>query len=273
MSYVLRWQEAMVDHTGNMPKRMIDDGAEEAFWKTHLQKRKQTEPDPYAHDVYRGIAKLVHKEDTVLEIGPGWGNYTFSLARDVEHVTCVDSAEAIIQSLEKRAEQEGYYNMSFLHKKWEEATLVPQHDVVFGFNCYYRMFQITEALLKMNRTAKRLAIVGMNTGPEKPHYMELHRRGFTISLRKRDYIDLLNILFELGIRANCTLIPLQSTKLYGSFDEALNDNVTKIVSLDHTKLDEVADVLRSHLVEENGGYRYTYHFHAALLHWTPVKGI
>lgn len=74
------------------------------------------------------------------------------------------------------------------------------------------MSEIGHTLLKMNDSAARLAIVGMTTGPEKPHYMELKQRGYTINLRRRDYIHILNVLYQLGILADCKIVKLKSKK-------------------------------------------------------------
>jgi hypothetical protein len=260
----------MKDHNGNMPKRMIDDEVEEAFWSSMLEKKKQQKPDPYAQVVQRELLSLLNGDDHVLEIGPGWGNYTFSIADNVQTLTCIDSSKSIVQFLESQAAAKNVHNMKLIHGKWESEKQIEKYSVVFGFNCYYRMFDIGKALLKMNESAQRLAIVGMTTGPEKPHYMDLHKKGYKINLRHRDYIHLLNVLYQLGIMANCKIVKLQSKKSYLSYEELIQDNTTKILDTNYNG-DEVETVINRYVSEKDGKYEYIYPFHAALLYWNPIN--
>jgi protein-L-isoaspartate O-methyltransferase len=267
--YVDLWKRSMTDHNGNLPKRMIDDEVEEAFWSSMLEKKKQQKPDPYAKVVQRELLSLLNNDDHVLEIGPGWGNYTFAIADNVQTLTCIDSSKSIVQFLESQAVTKNVHNMKLIHGKWESEKEIGKYDVVFGFNCYYRMFEIEQALLKMNESAHRLAIVGMTTGPEKPHYMELHNKGYKINLRRRDYIHILNVLYQLGIIANCKIVKLESKKIYSSYQELIQDNTTKILDA-HYNNAEVETVINRHVSEKNGKYEYIYPFHAALIYWNPI---
>lgn len=267
--YIELWKESMVDHKGNIPKRLKDDQAEEAFWSSMLEKKKRHKQDPYAQSVLQELLPLLNSDDHVLEIGPGWGNYTFTIAEQVQKLTCLDSSKSIVQFLEERAAAKGVCNMQLIHKRWENEKARETYDVVFGFNCYYRMYDIGKALLKMNEAAKRLVIAGMTTGPEKPHYMELQQMGYTINLRRRDYIHILNVLYQLGIVANCKIVKLQSKKSYSSYEELLRDNTTKILDT-HYNGREVESVINKYVVEKDGTYEYVYPFHAALMYWNPV---
>lgn len=170
--YIRLWKESMKDHDGNIPKRLKDDQAEEAFWSSMLERKKQHIPDPYAQVVERELLPLLNIDDHVLEIGPGWGNYTFAIADKVRKLTCIDSSKSIVQFLESQAAAKGVHNMQLIHEKWESEEEREKYDVVFGFNCYYRMHDIGKTLLKMNKSANRLVIAGMTTGPKKA---SLHR--------------------------------------------------------------------------------------------------
>ncbi|MFF2498367.1 hypothetical protein [Peribacillus sp. NPDC058075] len=94
--YIELWRKSMVDHYGKMPNRLKDDAAEEAFWSSKVAGKKQHKADPYAKHVQRELLPLLNREDHVLEIGPGWGNYTFDIAKEVRKLTCIDSSKSII---------------------------------------------------------------------------------------------------------------------------------------------------------------------------------
>ncbi|CAH0156356.1 Ribosomal RNA small subunit methyltransferase A [Peribacillus sp. Bi96] len=266
--YIELWRQAMVDHTGKIPNRLKDDAAEEAFWSSRVAGKKQHEPDPYAKLVQQELMALLKTDDHVLEIGPGWGNYTFDIAKEVKKITCMDSSKSIISFLKSQANVKGFENMELIHDKWESETKRDKYDVVFGFNCYYRMKEIGHTLLKMNESATRLVIVGMTTGPEKPHYMELKQRGYTINVRKRDYIHILNVLYQLGILADCKIVKLKSKKIYSTYEELYRENTTKILDEDFSH-DEVKTILDKYVEEKDGVFEYEYPFHAALMYWNP----
>ncbi|CRK84680.1 methyltransferase domain-containing protein [Neobacillus massiliamazoniensis] len=266
--YIELWKETMIDHNGNIPKRLIDDQTEEAFWSSMVERKKWHKPDPYAQVVQQELLPLLNSDDHVLEIGPGWGNYTFAIANKVQKLTCIDSSKSIVQFLESQAIVKGLCNMELIYDKWESEKEREKYDVVFGFNCYYRMYDIGKALLKMNESANRLVIAGMTTGPEKPHYMELHQMGYKINLRRRDYIHILNVLYQLGILANCKIVKLQSRKSYTSYEQLIRENTTKILD-EHYNGYEVETVINKYVLEHDGTYEYVYPFNAALIYWNP----
>ncbi|MDQ7863468.1 methyltransferase domain-containing protein [Peribacillus frigoritolerans] len=166
--YIELRKQAMTDHTGKMPNRLKDDAAEEAFWGFQgCSEKNNTKRTLMQKIVQQELLALLKQDDHVLEIGPGWGNYTFDIAKEVRKLTCIDSSKSIISFLESQANEKGFENMELIHDKWESDNKKVKYDVVFGFNCYYRMSEIGHTLLKMNDSAARLAIVGMTTGPEK----------------------------------------------------------------------------------------------------------
>lgn len=53
------------------------------------------------------------------------------------------------------------------------------------------------------------------------------------------YIHILNVLYQLGIFAQCRLVKLQSKKAYPSFDVLLMDNVSKIADKQYEQRDVI----------------------------------
>ncbi|OKL35241.1 SAM-dependent methyltransferase [Domibacillus mangrovi] len=273
-NYIDLWKENMKEWDGTLSNRMIHDEAEEGFWHSFMEKKKQMGEDyinSYAYRIQEELLPLLHTDDRVVEIGPGWGNYTFCVAENVQHLTCVDSSQSVINFLRDESEKHQLNNISFINDKWEQISMQKSYDVVFGVNCFYRVSDIGEALLKINEVASRLAIVGMTSGPEKPHYVDLHReQGYSIKFRRRDYIHLQNILYQLGMMANCKIIEIPSVSTYSSYESLIRDNVSKILTKDYDK-QEVERALSQYVIEKDGKYEYPYTFHAALMYWKPVK--
>lgn len=176
IDYEALWQEGMKDWHGQMPERMVDDQLEEQFWAQSIKRKKNgTDRSLCCKDFSRNKKKNIQPEDSVLEIGPGWGNYTFPLAENVRQLTCVDSSDSILSYLQNCMQDQQH--VSYIHAKWESLAEneVAAHDIVIGVNCFYRMYEIKSALYQMNRLAKKRAIIGMTTGPIQPHYEILYK--------------------------------------------------------------------------------------------------
>ncbi len=272
VDYLRVWQEGMKDWDGQMPDRMTDDQAEEAFWSGFMkEKDKNDSVDLYAKKVQTAISYLVKPTDKVLEIGPGWGNYTFHLTESVQQVTCVDSSRSVLDFLQQSANRKEIKNLDFIHEKWEDFSPEPDSwDVVFGMNCFYRMYEIEKTIKLINQSASRLAIMGMTTGPLQPHYLELSRtHGYQLKFPRRDYILLQNILYEMGIYAHCQMIPLVKTYTYHSFDDLVERNLSQIreKAIDRSKVEAA---LKKYVIFDGDKYHYHHTFHAALLYWQPV---
>ncbi|WP_203364073.1 class I SAM-dependent methyltransferase [Bacillus sp. REN10] len=272
INFIELWQEGMKNWDGVLPERMIDDQLEESFWQQLIEKKTaEANEDPYAKKIQGFLETLILPEDKVLEIGPGWGNYTFFLADKANHVTCVDSSASVLTFLQHASKRKKLDNMQFIEGKWEEHTVSDQYDVVFGMNCFYRMYNIDKTIRNIQESTKRLAIIGMTSGPIQPHYLDLEKEyGYKIKYPRRDYIHLQNILYEMGIYANCKIIPLERTYQFHSFEELITKNKAKILSeyVDDRHLEKA---LEKYVTSANGTYQYKHDFQAALLYWEPQR--
>ncbi|WP_088102333.1 class I SAM-dependent methyltransferase [Halalkalibacter urbisdiaboli] len=264
------WQEGMKDAHGRIPSRMLNDNEEEEFWKRHLTKKSFEQPvDDYAHQLANHLMSYIKSTDSVLEIGPGWGNYTFALANKAKSITCVEPSESCIRFLQTISEQNDQ-SLSFIQSKWEDYDNEEKVDVVVGINCFYRMFEIKKALKRMNETATRKAIIGMTTAPMRPHYVDLEREyGCRLNYPKRDYVHLFHLLYELGIYANCQMVPLVKTYTFSSREELIEKNKVKFVD-NQIESQKVEKALLPYIKEKDGLYHYTHRFYGALIDWTPT---
>lgn len=260
------WQEGMLDWQGNMPKRMVDDTLEEAFWQQAIEKKKDRQVDPYAEIIFHEIKRHINPTDSVIEIGPGWGNYTFSLADYARQLTCVDSSESILAYLKQNMSRDK--DVRFVHAKWEEAQL-EQHDVIVGVNCFYRIYHMLDTLKKMSALAKKRVIIGVTTGPIQPHYNILHDKfGYEVKYPRRDYIEILNMLYQLGIFANCSIIPLERVYHYETLEQLIAAQSKKILCK-HYEVSHVEESLRPFVEQTEQGYAYSTPFYAAIISWDP----
>lgn len=272
MDFKQLWIEGMRNWEGELPERMADDAKEEAFWETFIPRKNNT-LDDYAADIRSELLRFIEPTDHVLEIGPGWGNYTFAAAEKAAELTCVDSSRSVLDYLQAETERKGLHHTNFIHAKWEAYEPAERYDVVFGINCYYRMQEIDRALLHMNNAAKRWAVIGLTSGPEKPHLWEIHRQlGHRVKFQRRDYIYLTNLLYELGIDVNCKILELERIYRYDSEEQLIKDNLGAILDVGYDRKAAEA-ILRQFVTEEDGRFLYPHRFKAALLYWKPEHSI
>ncbi|MFJ8235660.1 rRNA adenine N-6-methyltransferase family protein [Ureibacillus sp. NPDC094379] len=264
------WQEGMHDWHGKMPERMENDVLEEAFWQQSIAKKIIRQTDEHAKPTFEAIQHYISPEDEVLEIGPGWGNYTFPLQAIAKKVTCVDSSEAVLDYLNMCFQDE--QNVEYVHAKWELAD-VKAHDIVLGVNCFYRMYHMVDTLKKMNALAKKRAIIGMTTGPIQPHYEVLHNQfGYDIKYPRRDYIQIVNMLYQLGIFADCQMLKLERTYHYATKEQLISAQSKKILT-EQFDPQHVEESLKPFIKVDTEGYHYTHTFYAAIISWKPVKEV
>ncbi|MCP3742038.1 class I SAM-dependent methyltransferase [Rossellomorea sp. BNER] len=264
------WKEGMLDWHGKIPERMVDDELEEAFWTQSMKKKTDKQTDDYAKRIYQKVKEHIPQNSSCIEIGPGWGNYTFPLSEDVKRLTLVDGSECVLAYLKQYFDSDA--PVQFVHSKWEEAQ-IEQHDVVIGVNCFYRMYEMKAALKKMNRLAKKRAIIGLTTGPIQPHYVILDERfGYDIKYPRRDYIMIVNMLYQLGVYADCELFKLERIYRYESLEQLYEAQCKKILSPEYDRA-HVKASLEPFIAMEDGQYVYRHPFYAAIISWEPVKSI
>ncbi|MBN6886715.1 methyltransferase family protein [Cytobacillus horneckiae] len=260
------WKEGMLDWHGNMPERMVNDELEEAFWAQSMQKKSYKQIDDYAKIIYEKIKQHIPQNASCIEIGPGWGNYTFPLSEDVQSLTLVDGSESVLSYLKQYFTNDAH--IQFVHSKWEEAQIEP-HDVVIGVNCFYRMYEMNAALKKMNMLAKKRAIIGLTTGPIQPHYIALEEQyGYDIKYPRRDYIAIVNMLYQLGIYADCEMLKLERVYRYETLEQLYEAQSKKVLS-PQFEMTHVKAALEGFITMEDGLFVYRHPFYAAIISWEP----
>lgn len=262
------WKQALCELDGSRSVRSCDDEAERAFWHDYFQNKKAYCQDKYSQpivDVVREILEDRHL-DTILEIGPGWGNYTFALAKMCRELTCVDISCDVLQFLQKTAVQQKAYNLNTICVKWEDAVLPQTYSAVFAYNCFYRMLDIKTCLKKIHRSAE-FHVIGMTSGPEQPFLRDFETElGLKINWQRFDYIYFTNILYTMGIDVNCRIIPVEKIYEYETLDEAVQRESKRILDSGYPQ-GKVREIISRYFLPKDGKFRFVHHFNAAVLFW------
>jgi len=210
----------------------------------------------------------VHPEDTVLEIGPGYGRLTIPLAKVVKKVTVVEPSKNMLSLLRENAERHGVYNISFVNMRWEEVDVgkdVAQHDVVLA-SFSLLMSDLKAALTKMDASAKKAVYLFLAADEWMPTEIQKILYGETLPITMSDHIIAYNLLYSMDIVANVAILSYEAKTSFANLQEAV-DHALKIYNIPSAKDVDLKEYLGKVLVEDAGRYIYTRNRKVALIWW------
>lgn len=263
-----RWRQRLRRPDGTLSQRTQNPEAERSFWKNRMASRA-LQPDAYAAVIYQKLKELAQKAgvETILEVGPGWGNYTFPLCRDFSQVTCVDSSPDNLAFL---AEQVARQNrqLETICAPWETAQ-APQRDLVFAYNCFYRMTEPELFLTKINYSATKLCVIGMNCPPELPWLPDLKEAELPVYYTCQGVEGLSDVLSSLGISHQKVDIPNRRTYRWKDKEALLKR--TEGFLLEPVSRERLWPMIHPYCSqEEDGSFSLSYEFPSQLLYWEPT---
>ncbi len=202
------------------------------------------------------IRAAVRPADSVLDVGAGAGRYTFAVAPLVAQVTAVEPSAGMRAALQQEATTRKLTNITVVPSRWEEAAIEP-HDIAFVSSVLYFVADAVPFLDKLDRSARRAcyifhrveeraAVLGpgwdelAGSRPPEPGFLDLH-----------------NLLFALGIRANTRILRTPADRWYKNIDEALEDARQLLGGdpTDHADDSRIRDFLAGALVQKERGLR------------------
>lgn len=294
LGYAIKdWRKAL-DKIKRQDIRIDNDDEEKKFWKRYIGRHIENEGfnvekfeaniDDYSGKIREKVLEILKdfKIETTLEIGPGWGNYTFDLAGLSREMTCLDLSEDNLEYIKTVADLKNVKNIKYINKKVEEAN-IDSYDLIFGYNCFYRMYDLDKVLEEIDKKSKKIAMIGMATGVE-PKYNNLFEEKLNLPMdwRENDYIYLTMILYSKGVDVNQIVIKNKRKYTFDSIESILKHESVRIdyktlpldlFSKNKTKEEEklyseIKDVLLQYYKYEDGKYVYEYEFNSMLLYWT-----
>lgn len=262
------WRMALHETDGSCSERSKNDAVEQQFWHHFFQNKKDSSPDSYSIPIASAVMEILgsKKPDTILKIGPGWGNYTFSLSSLCRELTCLDISSDVLEYLTNTAKKKNIQNIRTICSKWETAVLPQKYSVVFAYNCFYRMLDIRSCLEKIQQAAD-FHVIGMTSGPEQPYFKDVEQElGVSVNWHRFDYIYLTNILYQMGIDVNCKIVPLSRIYEYSSMDEVVEKECSRILDKQYDR-NRVREILSKYYKPIGDSLQFVHHFCGAILYW------
>lgn len=257
------WKKAMIESTWNNREKDLVE-----FWN---DKAKEFNKNIKKHNerAQRTISKLdFTSEDTMLDVGAGTGALSIPLAKIVKHITAVEPSKGMLDFFKENAEEDKLKNITYVNKKWEDIEVendLEKYDVVFA-SYSISMVDIKEALIKMNEVAKKSVYLFTFAGRDRDELAKkLYGKEFISS---PDYICIVNVLYQMGIKANVNISEEEYSYKYSNLDEAVNSAMQHYGK--NTSEDEkiIRKYFSENLVKKDGGLCSKKKAKTATIWWT-----
>ncbi len=167
------------------------------------------------------VENLLNNDSSLLDIGAGTGCFAIPLSKKVKKVTAIEPSESMIKVFKENIN--GHRNINIINKFWEEIENreIEKHDVVLAANSLYSMTPIIPLLDKMIANAKKfLCIIITSSSKLNSKLWNMFRDDVYIS--PPNYLDLYNVLYDMGIFADVKIITKKHYYFYNNFTELLN---------------------------------------------------
>lgn len=211
------WKETMGWNVEKPNDRKFNDEIEAAFWvKLAPQYTALYNLNDDTPEIAEKLKVLLGEGKTILEIGPGSGNFTMKMAAYSKEILGVDFSPAMLSELQKRAIGEGASNIKTVASKWEDFFTDERFDAIVSVNSLYRIEDIEAALLKMCLYGKKIILI--RTIQRDPLYSILHNCGLPCR-ECMDYRIMPEIFWKHGILANVEFLTYPVRREYVSWKE------------------------------------------------------
>lgn len=266
-----QWKEK-IEEKGHVQKRYVDLDEEKRHWTTFYAKDSLL-PDDYAATLWKGVEEILQgmKLSKVLEMGPGWGNYTFSLANRCESLDVIDFSQECLDFLKQEARKKDCRNITFHQSTFEDFSW-QSYDMIFAYNCFYREMDVRTLLQKIDSHSNKIVIIGLNTSYEPKFNKEISEKlDLPMEGMGNDYILLTNYLYDMGIDVNQRMIPMKRRYIFQDLEALKKHEIFRIRGIQDEK--QVDTLLLQYLKKEEKGYTLEVPFYGALIYWYPKESI
>ncbi|HET7487235.1 MAG TPA: class I SAM-dependent methyltransferase [Acidimicrobiales bacterium] len=220
------------------------------------------------------LRRAAGRRSTVLDVGSGPGRFTLALAPRVRRVVAVDVSAGMLAVLARRAKRAGLGNVDTVHGRWPAVDVEPADVSV----CSYVLPLVADPegfLRRLDQVTTRRAFLYLGAA-SIDLLVDPFWRHFHGTRRKPGptYLDAVEVLADLGIRADVEVVEVRSRVRYRSLAAAVQAHREQLLLEDTAAVRaELRGLLRPWLVQEPDGLRPPLRSSpAAIVSWSPRPG-
>jgi SAM-dependent methyltransferase len=217
------WKQRQKLHESS---KITDDSSHNWNKPENANRYDKNAKSEYDDRVRTTIASLeITPDSRVLDIGAGPGTLAIPLAPRVREVTAVEPGTGMVEILKQHAQRDRIRNITCVQKLWEDVNLSQDmkapYDVVIA-SLSLTMYDIREALEKMDAAAS--GSVHLFWFVDMPFwermYADLWEPLHGLPYHPGPKADcLFGVLYQMGIYADVTMLPLSKEYRFGNRDE------------------------------------------------------
>ena len=262
LDWNLLWKQAMA-----RKDESVDTRARSEYWNRRAPSfASRCHETPYTRTFLEILAP--EPQWSVLDVGCGAGTLALPLGECVKAVTAMDFSEGMLEQLVLRRDELGLSNICALHGGWDDdwdALGVGVHDVVIASRSLM-VGDLAAALRKLDRASRRgvYLTAPAGYGPSDRRALEAVGRP---ARKGPDYIYVYNLLHQMGIFANITLIRSEQGRPFEGPEEALDFYRTLIDGLSPEEDRRLQDYLQRELSLRDGKW---YLCHQDAIQWALI---
>jgi 2-polyprenyl-3-methyl-5-hydroxy-6-metoxy-1,4-benzoquinol methylase len=175
------------------------------YWARRMTNRPSmllhtaTEGDP----IVQTVRAVGGETMSLLDVGAGAGRYALALAPHFCRVIAVEPEAAMLTRLREATREAALTNIEVIAATWQDAATEPA-DVVLCAHVLYPIAEIGSFVSKLAGHARRACVVALRDVMPEPEPLGLLWKRFHGAPRvlQPGYLDLYNVVYEMGIRAN-----------------------------------------------------------------------
>jgi ubiquinone/menaquinone biosynthesis C-methylase UbiE len=266
IDYEKIWQEHMEEKYGYARERTFNDNVEKDFWKVLApQYDSRSTLYDYSREVSNFIEDLIVPNKSIIEIGPGTGKFTLPLAKKCSNIVAVDFSSDMLEILKGKAKNLNINNIETVEGKWEDVKL-READYILSVNSLYRIWNIKDALIKMNNFARKKIIIVRTI--QKPFLNDLYIR---LGFKDRtclDYIYISNILHSLNIYANTHYIDVESEIEFESLEEIYSKIRAEVGDVEEQSV--INDFIKTNFLKVGEKYIFVHKTKVKIIFWNSI---
>jgi SAM-dependent methyltransferase len=157
------------------------------------------------------MASYVEPDDVIVDVGGGGGRYSLPLALHCREVVNVDPSPSMLAAFEENARRAEISNIRTMHASWPMDG-PPQGSLALVVHVTYLTRDIVPFVEGLEQAASRRAIIVVGSPPPPAKNPELFRMLFgEDSESVPGHVELLNVLWEMGIEPDVRMLPNPST--------------------------------------------------------------